>query len=824
MVNVYRSLLMGVSPLPDPRTWEEWQNIPLSLLTDTGIPRKILDYVLYSYRKNQDCNPAVWMVRYVHVSAPDRGGRSSLNSIETGGNNYLQLCRTESLDYAERVRELCSLFDIELASDDFLSLHTLFFLLSLNGGLIDQFKYAVNLAFCEHYRLELPDKEPQFLGTYLFPRALRVYIGRIKSSGKYLLEKNQELIYTLFQGLKKGLLPVRPEKVLSTLSLHAATLSQQNVTPDDCLGVVDRVCDSIEYNPDQMYFDMDHVVSSKSTIEYNFEKKGALGALLRIYYDHDDTVKAIDSGVPRFVGFVRRDLDVEAIYGFGPTMKELWADCGFEAIRKSLFETPKSQPYCILEPMKVRTITKPKWNQYLGLKRFQKGLWKSLVRHQSGSFDLIGEPLQRTHLHKIVNSWRPGYGFCSGDYSAATDNLHMDVTMRICKNMFGRTIHPEDYQTCVNALTGGKIVYPLGKILPGGDEGSYWEKIQKFFQNGSKSGRTNSDLLEELGLKDIPDIIDQTNGQLMGSVISFVILCIANYAAYHYAWETFLNRKISPFDFEIMQPVLINGDDILFSSSEEFYWHWRSVIGKFGFKPSVGKNLFSKDILQINSELYHVLRYHSFETGKTISVPRKISYANFGLITNRRKQDCEIDTSVSSLGLRDVLDWFEDTLQGRFRVLKKIQDTLLDGLTPRMQSLVNKLFWKHSSYLKENFPNIDFFVGEDEGGLGLSAIGLGRMKLVRDTSFQKACRARGKRVIDLLFKDSLPRIFSNSREFCGSEFPVSQGFTSDYCPFEQYDMIRKTFRSQTDKWANGHKEHIESAREWVSQREFRLIW
>lgn len=55
-------------------------------------------------------------------------------------------------------------------------------------------------------------------------------------------------------------------------------------------------------------------------------------------------------------------------------------------------------------------------------------------------------------------------------------------------------------------------------------------------------------------------------------------------------------------------PVLINGDDILFSCDRKFYDYWLEEIMSVGFMLSDGKNLVSKKYFSINSVLY---RYDS---------------------------------------------------------------------------------------------------------------------------------------------------------------------------------------------------------------------
>jgi hypothetical protein len=110
------------------------------------------------------------------------------------------------------------------------------------------------------------------------------------------------------------------------------------------------------------------------------------------------------------------------------------------------------------------------------------------------------------------------------------------------------------------------------------------------------------------------------NGQLMGSPLSFPILCAINLVAYWTALEEYLCRRIDISDL----PVLVNGDDILFRSNDEFYPIWQKWIKAVGFTLSVGKNYISRDFLTVNSE--------SFVWNDRSRRLRKIGFLNPGLL------------------------------------------------------------------------------------------------------------------------------------------------------------------------------------------------
>lgn len=202
----------------------------------------------------------------------------------------------------------------------------------------------------------------------------------------------------------------------------------------------------------------------------------------------------------------------------------------------------------IPEPLKVRMITKGQELSWL-LKPIQKMLWNRLGDYKC--FEL-------THGPKIdldfISSWEGKSGvFVSGDYEAATDNLHMDI-MELAIEMLCPYV-PERYHSWLRwEAHEHDIEYPT------------WTELPK---------------------------IRQTRGQLMGSLLSFPILCLANAAI--------LGITMGK-DLKDLQ-ALINGDDILFCARPRKVRDWKKNTKLIGLKPSVGKNYESNKFCSINSQL-----------------------------------------------------------------------------------------------------------------------------------------------------------------------------------------------------------------------------
>jgi hypothetical protein len=209
---------------------------------------------------------------------------------------------------------------------------------------------------------------------------------------------------------------------------------------------------------------------------------------------------------------------------------------------------PKVMAHAIPEPLKVRMITKGEEELWV-LKPVQKAMWKALQAFKC--FELTSTP---EIPFEFLNSWDQGGDILSGDYEAATDNLNMDVTKlaidELCK------VLPEPYSSWVK-WEGGvhEIHYPPSS-----------------------------------GLKPII----QTRGQLMGSLLSFPILCVANAAVI-----SVIKKVDSLHDLQ----ALINGDDILFVDQPRIIKSWKRLTKSIGLIPSVGKNYQSKNWGSINSQL-----------------------------------------------------------------------------------------------------------------------------------------------------------------------------------------------------------------------------
>jgi DNA polymerase III psi subunit len=229
--------------------------------------------------------------------------------------------------------------------------------------------------------------------------------------------------------------------------------------------------------------------------------------------------------------------------------------------------------HAIAEPLKVRTITIGDKNLY-ALKPLQKAMFKALDLYKCMTpcktpdyLDVLQDLYESTKSRR--NFW------LSGDYTSATDGLHSDIQ-----------------QTFTDVLVKKLGDHPLVPYII------------------ADSGVHTLNYPSWTGIKPV----QQTNGQLMGSLMSFPILCVANAFTLCYA----LSTKEKLVSMETV-PALFHGDDLLARVTHQDYEKWEQVAKSIGLGLSVGKNYLSKEFGSIDSQLYAQNangRVEKLDTGK----------------------------------------------------------------------------------------------------------------------------------------------------------------------------------------------------------------
>ncbi|QKI79864.1 RNA-dependent RNA polymerase [Erysiphe necator associated ourmia-like virus 34] len=167
-------------------------------------------------------------------------------------------------------------------------------------------------------------------------------------------------------------------------------------------------------------------------------------------------------------------------------------------------------------------------------------------------------------LQRAGFSFVKGETLTSGDYKSATDNLSIEVAEAILDELLRTTV----------SVPGSMKAYAMNILRP-----------QLFnLEHGIESF--------------IP-----SRGQMMGSYLSFPLLCLQNRIAFLYA-----GHKIGVDAEEF--PCLINGDDILFRSGPHFSAHWMDTVASLSLEVEKTKTSVSPDFGSLNSTLCR--RYGAF--------------------------------------------------------------------------------------------------------------------------------------------------------------------------------------------------------------------
>jgi len=312
----------------------------------------------------------------------------------------------------------------------------------------------------------------------------------------------------------------------------------------------------------------------------------------------------------------------------------------------------------IREFLKVRIITAGSGIAYHLAKNYQKGLLQHIQKYPQ--FRLTGEPLTPEHIHKVfdlendldsyiftkgdpnTSKWAPREFMVSGDYSAATDNINIAVTLQSFDSTFlsqmkrnGSTLSIKYFQLIRKLLEPHNLVYdlasmssalwpdrPVGELTP-----EFCDMdLKKRYPNYLGSFRGT-----DLGFDDdkFYVVFKQINGQLMGSPISFPFLCAINLVSYWISLEIYLGFSI-PLR---LLPVLINGDDIFFRSNDDHYSIWLRLVEQVGFKLSLGKNYVHPTIMTMNSILFKLIPDQNQHIHSLVEIP----YFNPGLLMSQSK-------------------------------------------------------------------------------------------------------------------------------------------------------------------------------------------
>ncbi|QGY72608.1 RNA dependent RNA polymerase [Plasmopara viticola lesion associated ourmia-like virus 78] len=166
--------------------------------------------------------------------------------------------------------------------------------------------------------------------------------------------------------------------------------------------------------------------------------------------------------------------------------------------------------------------------------------------------DFTTEKLQRAGFSHV-----PGEVLTSGDYKSATDNLSIEVAEAILDELLSSSV----------SVPGSIKAYAMSILRP-----------------------------ELFNLEHGIDGFRPSRGQMMGSFLSFPLLCLQNRIAFLYTGH------VCGIDAEEF-PCLINGDDILFRSGPHFSALWMDSVSRLSLEVERTKTSVSPDYGSLNSTL-----------------------------------------------------------------------------------------------------------------------------------------------------------------------------------------------------------------------------
>jgi len=500
------------------------------------------------------------------------------------------------------------------------------------------------------YLHNVPPKAPpkSFCSSLLGRGSSLLYSGAIKRFLKSRLVSyssvNSRLFLTLLQGVKRGAQVVPASFIHQTMLKHKSTLTKSRPASWFSLGELDpyvtrfyRRLRPVEPELMEPTQSASYEATRSSGGAREFLRKELQGStsifsppsdeLLEMYEERPGVIREV-RGVPAprygevlssvisrgvvHQGFFNLD---DSTLALNQKISAALSSLGLtsrESIKPPLEN--KVMVSGVLEPLKVRLITKGESWKYWLSRFYQKYLWHDLQRVPA--FVATGRPIGTDDFYDLLERERSlGLDFedwVSGDYSAATDNLKIDYTKLAFEASLERSgLSSEEKILLRGVLYEQELHYPL------------------------KEG--------------IPPACQET-GQLMGSTLSFPILCSMNLICYWYALEHYLGRRVPISQL----PVLVNGDDILFrcdGPGGKFYRLWLNIITEVGFELSLGKNYVHRRFFTINSEGFD----YNPETGRISEVP----FLNVGLLLGQSKV-----TSRKEASLKPIWDLYNEVLAG----------------------------------------------------------------------------------------------------------------------------------------------------------------
>jgi hypothetical protein len=434
---------------------------------------------------------------------------------------------------------------------------------------------------------------------------------------------NTHLFYSWFQA-KRSCLPCSEKHISETYDEHNIRLTAND---DGDVNIISRIFEdttfqsvlkkikkevTLTYKEDTIF----KMAPSTSACFTNMRSENGQYGYIRNYLKYDYITDAFDTELIS-MGFIPCGYN-----GYTKCYNVIFENRGYNShgviidtrkvlssVAKTIINNPNlsCQIQAVIEPLKVRVISKGDALPYYLMHPIQKALHSSM--RKMDCFRLIGQPFSATMLYDLALRSEDYFKWFSVDYSAATDGLSWQYTKQILGYLISGL--PADERRIAMAVLGPhKLYYPNGS-----------DRVFRGIQR---------------------------NGQLMGSILSFPILCLANLGVYLLNTQTFQSGWS---DSDRLNHVLVNGDDMLYCAPENYWETHKEISSKVGLKMSPGKAYVHSSYININSisceyDLTRIKSKQRFNSlygnrnelyGKGSISPWRIDFLNTGLFYGNHK-------------------------------------------------------------------------------------------------------------------------------------------------------------------------------------------
>lgn len=429
--------------------------------------------------------------------------------------------------------------------------------------------------------------------------------------------KNTHLWYSFLQG-KRAALPVTPDIVLENFQKHRNQMEMLDPLREgtaEAEELLDEVLENLMPILRKLrkileqelgsFFERPgreiHKGSESASIESSRKTGGQAGQLRKLLgvtglRELEQTFRISETGTYTQVGSHDVYSPLEETRARFGELQDLEEILQAEVSTFTTVKVLEAKVEAVLEPFKVRTISKGESLPYYLAKRMQLVLHGAMRKMEP--FRLIGRPLDvpdlldlRVNSNFYLDSQESKW--LSIDYSAATDGLSARLSSEIMKELLGNLFmrNPCLYNMMLSVLAPHRILYP--KVA-----GTQLDPVQ------------------------------QKNGQLMGSVLSFPVLCLANLGLYLTVRKR--ERPWAPYS-KLLRSVLVNGDDMLYIGSNS-EWELHKLLGKrIGLEMSPGKAYIHERYANINSTSLDM------DLSRVNTTPVEIKFLNVGLMVGQHK-------------------------------------------------------------------------------------------------------------------------------------------------------------------------------------------